>query len=122
MAITKTTYEAQARLSVGLAIIGGLATLAGAYFILGRFDYQTFLVNYNPQGKRIIAIALSLLIGLAASGIGFFVGLNSAGQRLNKRNRLSWTGFFLSAAVVALTLSCGFFFYLTKNAVLTLKG
>jgi hypothetical protein len=114
----KTTYEMQAKLSVALAIIGGLSTLFGVFCILSRFDYQTFLFTYNPQGKRFLAIGAGLALGLLMGAIGFLVGFNSAGQRLNKQNRLSWTGFFLSAAVIALTISCGIFLFITRNAIM----
>lgn len=111
----KTTYEMQAKLSVALAIVGGLSALLAAFFILSKFDYQTFLFTYNVQGKRFLVIVAGLAVGLLTGGIGFLVGLNSAGQRLNKQNRLSWTGFFLSEAVIALTISIGIFLFWTRN-------
>lgn len=114
----KSTYEMQAKLSVALAIIGGLSALFAAFCILSRLDYQTFLFTYNPQGKRYLAVMGGLVLGILTGGIGFLVGFNSAGQRLNKQNRLSWTGFFLSAAVITLTISCGILLWGTRNPVL----
>lgn len=113
----KRSYEQQAKLSVVLAVVGGVCLLAGAFCVFQAFDPQNFWVVYNPRGKRILAIGGALFLAMAAGGVGFLVGLNSAGQRQNTRNGLSWTGFFLNAAVIALTLSCGVFFYLTKYAI-----
>jgi hypothetical protein len=115
----KSTYELQAKLSVGLAIVGGLSALFAGFCILSRLDLQTFLFTYDPQGKRFLAVMAGLAMGMLTGGIGFLVGFNSAGQRLNKQNRLSWTGFFLSAAVIALTISCGILLFVTRNAVAT---
>jgi predicted lysophospholipase L1 biosynthesis ABC-type transport system permease subunit len=94
----KSTYELQAKLSVGLAIVGGLSALFAGFCILSRLDLQTFLFTYDPQGKRFLAVMAGLAMGMLTGGIGFLVGFNSAGQRLNKQNRLAWTGFLLRAA------------------------
>ena len=118
----KKNYEKQAKLSVILAIIGGVCTLAGAFFILQRFSLENFWVAYNPKSPRLMMIGGALFLGLAFAGIGFFVAHNSAGQRLNKQNKLSWTGFFLSAAVVTLAMCCGVFFYLTRYAFEPMTG
>jgi hypothetical protein len=45
---------------------------------------------------------------LAASGFGF--GLSSAGQRRNDKPQLSWTGFFIGAAILCLTVVLLFIF------------
>lgn len=97
-----------------LAAVGGLFLLAGAVFIYGAFSFESFQVVYNPQSLRVVGITTALLLALATAGGGFFLGFHSAGQRANTRNSLSWAGFFLSAAVLALALSGGIFFYLTK--------
>ncbi|MBU0639034.1 MAG: hypothetical protein KKB50_09235 [Planctomycetes bacterium] len=111
------TYESQAKLSVVLAIAGGLGAIAAAVLILQNFDPQNFWVRYNPKGLRPIAIGGALFVALVSAAVGLFVGLNSAGQRRNKNSKLSWTGFFMSAAALALAMSEGVFFYLTKYAV-----
>lgn len=114
MAVRKNVYERQAKFSVALAIIGGVCTLAGVGLVLQRFNLQDFQVVYNPHTPRLMAIGGALGLGLLAAALGFLFGLLSAGQRLNKRNNLSWTGFFLSASVITLALCCGIFFWLTR--------
>jgi len=113
----RTSYETQAKISVALAIVGGLSAVVAAACILQRLDLETFLFTYEAQGRRFLVIMAGLAVGLVTGGIGFLVGLNSAGQRLNKQNRLSWTGFFLSAAVIALTLCVGILLWGTRNPV-----
>jgi hypothetical protein len=114
----KSTYETQAKLSIALAIVGGLSALFAAFCILSRLDFQTFLFTYNPKGPRFPVVMAGLALGLLTGGVGFLVGFNSAGQRLNKQNRLSWAGFFLSAAVILLTICCGFLLWKTRNPLL----
>jgi hypothetical protein len=116
VAAKRNPYELQAVSSVILGVVGGLCTLAGLFFVLQKFDFTSLVVIYSPRSMRLPAIAGTLFVGLIAGGVGLLLGFLSAGERLNKRSRLSWTGFFLSAAVVALALSCGIFFWITKFA------
>ncbi|TWT44802.1 hypothetical protein RAS1_12200 [Phycisphaerae bacterium RAS1] len=118
MALNLKSYEGQARASVGLAIAGALFAVCGAYFIVSAFDRDLFAVVYDPKSKRLPAIGGCLLLSLAAGAAGFFLGLNGAGQKRNKQPQLSWTGFFLNAAVLTLALSAGVFFYFTKYAMM----
>ncbi|MGD8452973.1 MAG: hypothetical protein PVJ57_14230 [Phycisphaerae bacterium] len=116
MAVRQNTYEKQAKLSVLLAIVGGVCTLAGAFFILRAFDPTSFQTVYSSRSLRLPAILGALFVGLGAAGIGWLLGLLSAGNRLNKLNRLSWIGFFACSGVIALGMSLGIFFYLTRFA------
>jgi len=118
----KYTYEKQAKLSVVLGAIGAIGTLGAMACILQAFDWSNFWIAYNPHGRRILAIGGGLFVGFVAGAIGFLVGFNSAGQRMNTKNRLAWTGFFLSAAAVTLALCSGVFFYLTRYPIPLKRG
>lgn len=116
------SYESQAQLSVILGVIGGACTLVAAGAVFQRFDLQSFWVRYSKESILLPAVIGTLLFALAASTIGFFVGLHSAGQRRNKRSRLSWTGFFLNAGVITLALSTGVFFWIAKYAAVAMAA
>ncbi len=117
MALKLRTYEGQAVLSIILAAVGGLAGLALIGLIAWKFDSTTFYVNYNSKGPFLPLFGLGVLGGLAASTLGFFIALNSAGQRRNTRSGLAWNGFFLNAVVLTVVLSAAVFFYFTRNAI-----
>ena len=111
------SYESQAAISVILAGLGVLGAMVAMYCVLKGFDWQVFMLTYNRKGPRLIVLGASLFVSLAAGVIGFFVGLNSAGQRRNKKSRLAWIGFFANATLISLALMLAIFFVLTRNAV-----
>jgi len=105
-------FEDQAKASF-LASLLSLFTFAGMAGVMGFFlkrglASQDFVFLYGPRGK--MAVLLAAAVTLLLSGAGFGFGLNSAGQRRNDRQRLSWIGFFLGALVLALTLVLVFVF------------
>jgi hypothetical protein len=111
------TYENQAKLSVGLALLGGLAIVGVLVLMFRNFDRAAFYVTYNPQGLWLPLVGGGLLVALAAGTVGFFVALNSAGQRRNTRSALAWQGFFLNAVIITVTLAAMAFFLFTRNAL-----
>ncbi len=111
MATRENPFEKQARFSVILGAIGAVGTLAGAFFMLQAFDARNMQIVYDPATMRMPSIGGGLAVGLIGGGAAFLLGLQSAGQKTNRRNQLSWTGFFLGAAVVTLALSCAVMFY-----------
>jgi len=109
-------YETQARASVviGLASVASLLVLI-ALFLRNIAWSETTIVYGNPAYRLTIYGAAFITMCLATFGFGF--GFNSAGQRRNDKPQLSWTGFFISAAVLCLTIVLLFFFQ-TRSEVL----
>jgi hypothetical protein len=117
VALKIKTYEEQAKLSVILAVIGSLFALAALGGVLRNFDPSTGWVRFGTKSMFMPALGICLLLAVAFTAIGFSVGLHSAGQRRNKRSRLSWTGFFLNAAVLMFALCVGVFFVITRHGI-----
>lgn len=117
MAFKIKTYEDQAKLSVILAAVGGFLAVAALGGILRNFDARTGWVEYGTKSIFLPALGGCLMLALALAATGFFVALNSAGQRRNKRSRLSWTGFFLNALVIMFALCVGVFFAITRHGM-----
>jgi uncharacterized membrane protein len=72
-------------------------------------------VTYNPNGFWLPTLGVGILVALAAAAIGFFVALNSAGQRRNTRSALAWQAFFVNAVIITVVLSAALFFLFTRN-------
>jgi len=110
-------YETQAKLSLWLAIVSVLCCIAAVFLLMRNFVPQDQFVYYNPRGLWLPALGGALFLCMLTGGVGFLVGILSAGQRRNSAAGLSWTGFFLSAAGITIGLCAGLFFYFTRNAI-----
>ncbi len=117
MARKKISYESLSRLSVILACVGLVAVLVTLGLLLRNADLEARYVYYNPKGMFLPALGAGLFVSLATAAAGFFIGLSTAGQRRNQATGLSWAGFFLSAAVITLTMSAVVVFYFTRSPV-----
>lgn len=116
MALSLKTYEDQARFSVLLGAVASVAVIAAIAMILQRFDWTAFMI---PMKSKLRLVGVLAAIGVAGilSAIGFFVSLNTAGQKRNKNQSLSWTGFFFNAAVLTVAACLGIVFMMTKISV-----
>lgn len=112
-----SAYETQARLSVILAVIGAVFTAATAFAVFQKFDPGVMAVVYAGDSLRFPIIMAGTALAMSASGIGFFIGLNSAGQKRNTKSGLSWVGFFINAVLLTITVCVFIFFYFVRMAV-----
>jgi len=103
--LKRNPYETQAKLSLALAVIGGLSGLMLVYCVFFRyFSFEPLAARYVEGSPRFYVIIGCAVLGLAAGWIGFFVALNCVGQRRNPLSNLAWTAFFLNAAVALITM------------------
>jgi hypothetical protein len=100
-----------------LAAVGGIATLAVLFMIFWVFSWESLWIPLLAGSRRYYAILGGTGLALIASGIGFLVGFNSAGQRRNTKSSLAWMGFFLNSAVIALAACTFVFFWFFKFVV-----
>lgn len=116
MALSLKTYEDQAKFSVILGVVASVAVLGAIVLILQRFDWATFMIPMRSKG-RMVAILGAIGVAALLSVIGFFVSLNTAGQKRNKNQSLSWTGFFFNAIVLTIAACVGVVFMMTRISV-----
>ncbi|MBL8877689.1 MAG: hypothetical protein JNG88_01100 [Phycisphaerales bacterium] len=116
MAFSLKTYEDQAKFSVVLGAVATVAIVAALGLILQRFDWSAFMIPIKSK-LRLVAILGGIGVAGLLSTAGFFVSLNTAGQKRNKNQSLSWTGFFFNAAILTLAACVGVVFMLTKISV-----
>ena len=109
------SFESQANISVILAGLAALGAVAAIYCVLSGFNWEFRMLTYNPNGMRFYALGAALCLTFGASVVGVCFGFNSAGQRRNKKSRLSWIGFFVNAALIALALMVAVFFLGFRN-------
>lgn len=105
-------FETQAQVSVLLSLLSFLPLASLTFFIVRRFDFKEFIFYYAGPGRMGVLISAACTLLLATAGFG--LGLNSAGQRRNDKQRLSWLGFFIGAVVLALTV-VGVFLFVTRG-------
>lgn len=117
MAFKLRSYEDQARLSVIMAVLGCLAALAVLGLLAWKFDRSTFFVPYNARGPFLSLVGVGLVGGVLVAGIGFFVALNSAGQRRNTLSAVAWKAFFANALVLTVLISSAIFLYFTRYPI-----
>lgn len=110
-------YEMQAKLSLVMAAIAGLCALALAVCVFYHFDFEEFTARYAAGTLRLFVILGSTALGIAASAIGFFVALNSAGRRRNRLSSWAWTAFFANAVAGTVTVCVFVIFWFAKEEV-----
>lgn len=114
-------YDTQARVGVFLSILSILSLLGFAGLILtSSIDWAQFSFSYGARRKLAMLGATAVTLGLAAAAAGF--GYNSAGQRRNDRQGLSWLAFFTGAGVIVLCLILFLFMRTRGDIVLPLTG
>jgi hypothetical protein len=111
-------HELQARWSLWLAIAAGVSTLVLIAGVFRHFSFEDFAAYYKEGSLRFYGIFATTLFSLAASGIGFFVALNSAGQQRNALSGLAWRTFFAHALIITVTLCVFIIFFFAKERVL----
>lgn len=115
--LKRNPYETQAKLSLLLAVIGGLSVLLLIVSVFWRFNFEETAAVYMDGGRRYYVILAAAFVGVATGLGGFLAGLNSAGQRRNPLSNLAWTAFFLNAAVLLLTLCAFVVFWIARDPV-----
>lgn len=110
-------HETQARVSLLLAVVGGLSCVALMVLAFRRFEWSDFAVKYLEGSWRYYAVFIAGFVAAAASTVGFFVALHSAGQKRNELSGLAWKMFFLNAVVITLTLCTIAVFWFARDPV-----
>jgi hypothetical protein len=103
--------------SLLLAIIGGLSTLALIGFVFRNFDWASFAAIYVDGHWRYYAILIATFVAGATGAIGWFVALNSAGQKRNNLSKLAWTTFMVHSAIILLTLCVFIIFWFAREPI-----
>jgi hypothetical protein len=85
-----------------LAALLPLAT--GVFGAVRNLDPSIMKISYSAHGVFMYALLACVALAAALSVTGIALGVNSAGQRRNEKQRQSWLGFFLGAAGLSATI------------------
>ena len=100
-------YEDQAKVSVAASLVAVVTLLALIVIVVRRIVWSELAIFYGGPTRMGIMSAVAVTLLLSVIGFGF--GINSVGQRRNEKQGLSWLGFFVSAAVLVLTIGVSAF-------------
>jgi hypothetical protein len=114
-------YDTQARVGLILGILSVLALLGFAGLILtSRAEWSELTFSFGARRRIAMLGATAVTLGLSVAASGF--GYNSAGQRRNDRQDMSWLAFFIGAGVSALCLILFLFMRYRGEFVLPMTG
>ncbi len=107
--------DVQAKFSLILSILAGVG-FVGMVVLFGlRYDAEFRAVTYGDKSLYAPVFLLGAAGTMLLSAVGLILGFNSAGQRRNELQKLSWISFFLGTAVLAGAAICLAMFWLWKN-------
>ncbi|NOT00550.1 MAG: hypothetical protein HOP29_07970 [Phycisphaerales bacterium] len=97
-------YDVQARWAVGVAVTALAPLGVAVWSLLRRYDGQLGAISYSRQGLFLPGFLATIGVTGLMAAVAVVLGFNSAGQRRNDRQGLSWAGFFMGTAVLSLSL------------------
>ncbi len=81
-----------------------LPFLAAAAAGFKRYHHDLRAIQFGEASVFKASFLICIGLAVALSVVGVVLGFNSAGQRRNSQHRKSWTGFFIGAGVLSLTI------------------
>jgi hypothetical protein len=97
-------FDVQAKWSVICALAALLPLAAGLFQTYRRIDWSIMKIRYGMHSSFMFALFACIALAGLLSAAGLALGINSAGQRRNEKQRQSWLGFFLGAAGLSGTI------------------
>lgn len=104
MFLSLRRYDVQARWAVGTAVAALAPLGAAVWALLRRYDGQLGAISYGREGLFLPGFMATIGVAGLFAAVAVVLGFNSAGQRRNDRQGLSWAGFFIGATVLSLSL------------------
>ena len=112
-------FDVQAKWSMFFSLASVLTCLGMFVLLVRNWDGQVNLVKFARDGSFQPAYLACTGLTMVLSVFGLSLGFNSAGQRRNDRQKLSWTGFFLGTSVLAFAIILLAAFWFLKQPLRT---
>lgn len=94
-------FDVQAKWSIRLSALSVVTCALVAVLLARNWSSSLQQIVYGNPIYQFVILGVSALTMLL-SFFGIVLGFNSAGQRRNEKQRLSWAGFFLGTGVLSL--------------------
>ena len=112
-------FDVQARVSVIASALSLLVAGMMIPMVFKHFHRESLMIYYSPKTSRELVIFITALVAIAFGVCGCGFGFNSAGQRRNDKQGLSWIGFFLGPGAITVTcLLLSVFWFGKENVVM----
>lgn len=102
MANSLRRFDVQAKYAAVLAVVSVLPLLAAIAVALRNYKSDLGRIIYQNSGYAMALLGCAAA-AMGLSAIAVVLGFNSAGQRINEKQNLSWLGFFLGGSVLTLS-------------------
>ena len=106
-------FDVQAKWSLAFSLVSVLSCLALVFLLFRNWTPETHQITFRNPLFKVVCVGFSGVTMILAV-FGLALGFNSAGQRRNEKQRLSWTGFFVGAGVLAVACILFLAFYLLR--------
>ncbi|MCH9058369.1 MAG: hypothetical protein IIB55_07060 [Planctomycetes bacterium] len=110
-------YDVQATYALGASLFSVVPLIVAVVLLLRNWDPNLGAVVYGFKGKFLPILGVCVALAGVTGAVGVVMGLNSAGQRRNDKERRSWIGFFLGGAVVTGSIIVGIAFLMLRFTV-----
>jgi hypothetical protein len=97
-------YDVQAKIGLIVSCAAILGSMGLAGILLRNYHHGLRVIVYGSKSYFGPLVFLTTALTLLLAATGAALGANSAGQRRNEKNKLSWVAFFVGVASISLTV------------------
>jgi len=102
--------QLQARLGLVSSAAATVFVLLLTFVVLQNFNAEEKTIAFNPKTGRNVVVLFGTGASAFFAAIGFILGAKSLGHKRNARQRESWVGLLLGAAVMSAAIVLFLFF------------
>ena len=97
-------FDVQANYAMILALVSAVPGLGAIVLAVRNYNGELGQIVYGEGGFFVPSFLGCAFVSAGAAALAAGLGLSSAGQRRNERQRRSWIGFFLGSGVLTLDI------------------
>jgi hypothetical protein len=110
-------YDVQATYALAASLFSVVPLIGAVALMLRNWNGDLGQIVHGTGGKFLPMLGVCVALAVVSGGVGLVLGLNSAGQRRNDKERRSWIGFFLGSAAVTGGIIVGIAFLMLRFSI-----